>query len=198
MFLAWRKVPDILHYKAAIKVAATAELPCLFIILLQFVHWLMPFGNVRPIVNAGLWEPSLRTEYVRAHSTGLRTLTDGKEIQVRNLVRSMCSTKPNGRARAVCCRLMYSTRSNFYLAIADKKLVEFHLVPFRAGSSLALKDLLLPVSHTGSLSEGLLWLHLTPIDFENLTSTAVDIRKCSSLSKLDFALAYDEILTNII
>lgn len=121
------------------KLRKFAELPYLFNILLQLVHWLMPLGNSRLIMNAGLWAPSLLIEHVRAHSTGLRTSTGEKEIQVRNLVHSMCYAKLDGRARAVCCRLMYTTRSNFYPAVADRNLMEFHPVPFRAGSVLALK-----------------------------------------------------------
>lgn len=89
----------------------------------------------------------------------------------------------------MCRRPMYITRSNFYPRIADINLVEFHLVTFRAGSSLVLRNWLLSLNHTGSLSEGLLWLHWTPInDFENLISTAVEIRKCFSLSSLAFTV----------
>lgn len=163
MFLAWPKVRGILRYGAAAKGSATAELPYVFNILLQLVHWPMPLSNSRPIMNAGLWAPTLRIEYARAYSTGLRTSMDGKEIQARNLVRSMCSAKPNGRARTVCRRLMYTTRSNFDPGIADRNLVEFHLAPFRAGSSIALKDLLLSANDTGSLSEGPLWLRWTSV-----------------------------------
>jgi len=64
----------------------------------------------RPNFSAGLChQASELHRYGRAYSTGLRPSTDDKEIQVRDLIHSICSAKLAGSARTLCLCLVCST-----------------------------------------------------------------------------------------